>query len=199
MYTLAYNQKFLISLALISGLFICMSTSLGIYNIVYSIAHMEQIDHYSTSADTEQTPDPRDSAVITLQRHGTANEVLPVYSLTIYGNGNVIYNGINNVNTSGIQTYQIPRDRASELVNEFINIYYFALKDKYIDSSNASSTLMVTTSINLNGKTKTVLDDHSAYAPSTLRALENKIDQFTNSKQWIESGSIGSSHQPQIN
>jgi hypothetical protein len=158
----------------------------GIYTVVYSTTEVVQKDHDTISADTTQRSDPRDSAVITMQRNGTANGLFPIYSLTIYGNGSVIYKGIKNVETSGIQTYQIPKDRARELVNGFINIYYFALKDKYSDSSNASNLPVVTTSINMDGKTKTVLDNHSSYAPAPLRALEDKIDQLTNSKQWIE-------------
>jgi Domain of unknown function (DUF6438) len=77
---------------------------------------------------------PKDGAVITMQRNGHGNAPFPIYSLTIYGNGSVIYNGIKNVVTSGVKTYQIPKDRAGELINEFINIYYFSSKEKYGDS-----------------------------------------------------------------
>lgn len=158
-----------------------------INNVAYSTIEMVQKDHDTISPDTIQGFDPRDSAVITIQKQETTNGMVPVYSLTVYGNGNVIYKGIKNVDTKGIQTYQIPKDIARELVNGFINIYYFALKDKYSDSSTMSNNLpIVITSININGKTKTVLDDHNSYAPPPLRALEDKIDQLTNSKQWIK-------------
>lgn len=154
-----------------------------IYNIVNRTIEVEQGTN-SIAAETEESSDPRDSAVITMQRNNTANGISPVYSLTIFGNGSVVYQGIKNVNTTGIHTYQIPKDGARELVNEFINIYYFALKDKYGDSSNATSVDTVTTSININGRTKTILDDKSSYAPESLRALEDKIDNVTNSRQW---------------
>jgi hypothetical protein len=157
----------------------------GIYDVVNSTVEMG-LDNHGGAAETVQSSDPRDSAVITMQRHGALNCMSPVYSLTIFGNGNVVYEGIKNVNTTGILTYQIPKDGVRELVNEFINIYYFALKDKYTDSSNASCLGMVTTSINMNGRTKTVLDDKSSYAPAQLRELEDKIDNVTNSRQWIE-------------
>ena len=55
-----------------------------------------------------------------------------------------------------------------------------------MNSSIGSNLNMVTTSINMNGRTKTIVDDHSSYAPPRLRELEDKIDQVTNSKQWIE-------------
>jgi hypothetical protein len=146
---------------------------------------MLQNDHDTISADA-QKPDSRDSAVMTMERRETANGLLPNYSLTIYGNGSVVYKGIKNVGTSGIQTYQIPKDKARELVNEFNKIYYTGLNDNYSDSSNASNHLVVTTSIDMNGYTKIVVDDHSSYAPQRLRALEDKIDQLTNSKQWTK-------------
>ena len=144
-------------------------------------------DHNTTPTDNTESPDSRDSAVVSMKRHGTANGLFPVYSLTIHGNGSVIYNGIKNVETSGVQTYQISKDKAREIVNGFINIYYFALKDKYYDPSNASTLPVVTTSINIDGKTKTIIDDHSSYTPPALRALEDKIDQLANSEKWIKS------------
>lgn len=158
----------------------------GIYDIVDNITEMERENDSTSSAQQEQTSDPRDSAVITMQRHGTPDGLSPVYSLTVHGNGSVTYQGMSNVDKTGIETYQIPKDKAREVINEFINIYYFALQDKYSGSSNASSLGMVTTSINIDGRTKTVLDDQNSYAPESLRALEDKIDEVTNSKRLIQ-------------
>lgn len=170
-------------LAVTSRVFESSPYDYTIYNITNRIIEVERGTN-SIAAETEESSDPRDSAVITMQRNSTANSISPVYSLTIFGNGSVVYQGIKNVNTTGIHTYQIPKDGARELVNEFINIYYFALKDRYGDSSSASSVDTVTTSININGRTKTILDDKSSYAPEPLRALEDKIDIVTNSSQW---------------
>jgi hypothetical protein len=157
----------------------------AIYNVVNSTTEMDP-DDSTVSADTEQRPNSMDSAVMTMQRLGTLDGLSPIYSLTIHGNGSVIYEGIKNVDTKGIQTYQIPKDKARELVTEFINIYYTALKDSYGDPAKASSLPLVKTSFNLNGKTKTILDNHSSFAPPTLRALEDKIDEVAISKQWIK-------------
>jgi hypothetical protein len=170
-------------LAVTSRVFESSPYDYTINNITNRIIEVERGTN-SIAAETEESSDPRDSAVITMQRNSTANSISPVYSLTIFGNGSVVYQGIKNVNTTGIHTYQIPKDGARELVNEFINIYYFALKDRYGDSSSASSVDTVTTSININGRTKTILDDKSSYAPEPLRALEDKIDIVTNSRQW---------------
>ena len=156
------------------------------YGVIYIITEMGQANNYTNSIQEEQSSDPRDSAVITMQRHGKQDGMSPVYSLTVHGNGSIIYKGLRNVDTTGTHTYQIPKDKARELVNEFINKYYFALQGKYSNSSNTSSPDIVTTSITMNENSKTVIDDHGAYAPPTLRALEDKIDEVTNSKQWVK-------------
>jgi len=174
-----------VDLAVTSRVFEYSPYNYTIYNIANSGMEVGR-DSNSIAAQTEESSDPRDSAVITMQRNSTASCISPVYSLTIFGNGTVVYQGIKNVNTTGTHTYQIPKDRARELVNEFISIYYFALKDKYGNSSSTSSVDTVTTSININGRTKTILDDKSSYAPEPLRALEDKIDNVTNSRQWTE-------------
>ena len=158
----------------------------GIYNVIYNITSMGQEDHGTSLADATQKSDPRDTAIITMQRNGTANG-LPVYSLTLYAaSGKVVYKGIKNVDKIGVQTYQIPKSSVRELVDYIISIYFVGYKDKYNDNSSKSSNLpIVTTSINYNGTIKTILDDHNSYAPLALRSLEDKIDQFTNSSQWI--------------
>ena len=107
--------------------------------VVYMTTMMVKGD--TTSASNTQSPDPRNSAVITMHRHGTANGLFPVYTLTIYGNGTVTYKGIKNVETCGVETYQIPKDRAIEIVDEFNNIYYFSLKDKYYDYPKSLASL----------------------------------------------------------
>lgn len=156
------------------------------YGVIYSITEMEQANDYTNSTQEEQSSDPRYYALITMQRHGTPDGISPVYSLTVHGNGSVTYKGIKNVDTTGIQTYQIPKDKAIELVQEFLNIYYLTgLKDKYINSSNTSSPDMVTTSISISGRNKTISEDRNSYAPASLRDLEDKIDQVTNSKRLI--------------
>ena len=49
-----------------------------------------------------------------------------------------MYNGIQNVKIKGTQRTQISEKSVIELVDEFINIYYFALKDKYDESQTSN-------------------------------------------------------------
>ncbi|WP_228369368.1 DUF6438 domain-containing protein [Candidatus Nitrososphaera gargensis] len=62
-----------------------------------------------------------DSAIITLERtvcYGTC----PDYSLTIYGNGAVVYEGHRWVAVTGRQTSSIPQQEVKELVDYFHNV-----------------------------------------------------------------------------
>ncbi len=126
-------------------------------------------------------PDNINDVVITLERtacYGTCH----AYKLTISGEGTVEYEGKQFVNVIGKQTDKISIGKVNELVNTFYNINYFSLKDNYYEPVTDLPT--TTTSITINGKTKTVVD--YVGAPQSLKDLENKIDEITNSKRWIK-------------
>ena len=68
--------------------------------------------------------------VITLERtpcHGFC----PVYKLTIRGDGTVVYEGKDYVNTKGKEETTISQDKIDKLVQEFKRIDYFSLNDEY--------------------------------------------------------------------
>jgi hypothetical protein len=109
----------------------------------------------------------------------------PVYSLEIFGNGTLVYNGERFVNVTGKQISSIPENEVKELAEEFYNINYFSLNDTF-DKIVQTDQPTVITSININGTFKSIFDNLGAIAPEGLRALENRIDEITNSSKWIE-------------
>jgi len=133
------------------------------------------------------TPTPSDlkEVVITLERtacHGTC----PVYALTIYGSGTVIYEGKEFDKTTGEKERNISEEQIRQLVSEFDKIGYFSLSDSYEERTitDAPSTI---TSITIDEKTKSIKHYHGDFsAPELLTELENRIDEITNSAQWIE-------------
>jgi hypothetical protein len=131
----------------------------------------------STSEDSDNS----NNIVIKMERHVTGGSS-PAYSLAIARDGKVIYEGIKNVKIIGGQTSHISESALNELINEFINIYYFALKDKYGESNLDAPC--VTTSISLDGKNKKIYHCPGSSAQQGLSALEDKIDEVTNSNQW---------------
>jgi hypothetical protein len=133
---------------------------------------------------TPASPDLED-VVITLERtacHGTC----PVYKLTIYGSGTVIYEGRYYVKTTGNVESTINEGKIEQLVAEFEKIDYFSLNDSYEERviTDAPSAITSTT---LGGETKSITHYHGDLnAPEELEELEDKIDEVVNSEQWIK-------------
>lgn len=123
--------------------------------------------------------------IIKLQR-GPCFGPCPIYKVTIYGNGTVIYIGKEFVKTKGKHKINIGDGKIRELISEFEKIHYFQLKGSYEDEEVSCSSTTIT-SIAINGKTKTIRHYHGdSSAPEKLTYLEDKIDEIINSNQWIK-------------
>jgi len=138
-----------------------------------------------------QPPRPSNysNVIITMERTmclGTC----PVYELTIYGDGRVVYNGHQHVEVTGIQTSNISPDSVRELIDEFYRIGYFSLRDEYrykwsflgfgVRITDAPTTI---TSITVDGRVKQVVEYDGA--PQKLIELEDKIDETADTQRWI--------------
>ena len=131
--------------------------------------------------------------VITLQRtecFGTC----PVYKLTIFADGTVLYEGSKYVKKKGKAKSRISRAKLEDLIEEFDNIYYFNLNDAYIPGSkgcpqSATDMPSAITSLMRRGRTKTVNHYHGCRGLDTLELLtqlEDKIDEAVNVVRWIK-------------
>ena len=129
-----------------------------------------------------QPPKPSEykDVVITLERT-LCYGFCPNYELTISGDGKVVYEGKSLVKVTGAQTAQISQDKVKKLVDEFYRVGYFSLQDEYIEDIKDLPTTI--TSIIIDGKTKKIVNYYGA--PKKLNELENKIDEITNSKNWV--------------
>lgn len=108
----------------------------------------------------------------------------PIYKLTVYGNGKVVYEGHRFVKVTGTRTTTISPKAVKQLVSEFQRIQYFKLQDSYAGGHTDAPSAI--TSLVLGKQQKTVSHDLSSpHAPAKLTELENKIDAVVNSKQWI--------------
>lgn len=135
----------------------------------------------STQPNTQENKD----VVITLERTACFG-TCPVYSLTIQGDGTVVYEGKDFVEVKGTAEKTISQDQIDKLVTEFEKADYFSLKDSYTERTITDAPT-VTTSISISGKTKTI--EHyrgDENAPERLTQLEDKIDEIVNSDQWIK-------------
>lgn len=137
---------------------------------------------------------PRDQGgVITLER-GPCFGTCPIYKVTVASGGAVSFDGFNFVKTKGKATAQINPEEFKRLVNEFETIKFSSLDDKYEPGSPGCGPAVtdmpyVRTSIQMNGKTKSVSHYHGCRDSEVLRALsglERKIDEIAGTEKWVK-------------
>lgn len=126
---------------------------------------------------------------ITMSR-GMCFGTCPVYYLEIHGDGKVIYRGFKFVNITGERTSYIPSEEVKDLIKWFNDNNYFNFKDRsdQISFTDASS---IETSISIGGLYKSVyhyLGTFGVPEVQKLKELGYKIDNITNSSQWIGNG-----------
>lgn len=140
----------------------------------------------AAQGEVSQNETEAKEVAITLER-GACLGVCPVYSLTVYTDGTVVFNGENHTTVEGEQTIQIDPDVVENLIAGFEEAGYFDWEDEYVEMT-VSDLPYVTTSVTRDGETKTIrryTGDTSA--PLALPYLELWIDLATYSSQWTGS------------
>jgi hypothetical protein len=125
--------------------------------------------------------------VITLQRTACFG-TCPVYSLKIYADGRVTYEGKEFVKTKGRAKGRITKQALEELVEEFMKIHYLKLKSKPDCVEEWTDHPSALRSLSWKGEKNAVLHYHGCRGPAVLEQLtklEDKIDEVVNSKRWI--------------
>jgi hypothetical protein len=128
----------------------------------------------------EQKPEAR----LTLERTACFG-ACPIYTVTIYDDGTVIYEGERFVEVAGTQTTHIAPIAVETLVTTFEEAGYFDWEDAYTDVTVTDQPLVIT-SVSRNGETKRIehyIGDESA--PIALTYLENWIDISARTQRWI--------------
>ncbi|MEP7293122.1 MAG: DUF6438 domain-containing protein [Chloroflexota bacterium] len=120
---------------------------------------------------------------VTLERTACVG-TCPVYSVTIYTDGTVEYNGERFVDVTGEQTATIDPAVVEQLVAGFEAAGYFDWNDDYTEM-HVTDMPTITTSVTRNGEIKQIVryagDDT---APIALPYLETWIDIAANTSQW---------------
>ncbi len=108
----------------------------------------------------------------------------PVYTVTIYTDGTVVYNGERFVDVEGEQTATIDPETVRQLVAGFEAAGYFGWDDEYTDM-HITDLPTIITSVARDGETKQITryagDDS---APAALPYLETWIDLAVGTSQW---------------
>ena len=123
--------------------------------------------------------------IITLERTMCFGKC-PVYTLTIYGNGTVNYEGKKHVTVMGSQKASISEKKVSQLIDEFMRINYFSLQDSYVRRGMTDMPSAIT-SIRIGSREKTVRHYYGdRTAPPELKQLESRIDEIVGSARWVK-------------
>jgi hypothetical protein len=133
---------------------------------------------------SEQLVYSPNSPVITLER-GACFGMCPIYNLSIYEDGTVVYLGINNVAVTGVQTSSITTDDLDWLVQEMELSGYFDWNDEYTEMFVTDQPTVIT-SISTDENFKRITRyDGDPNAPVGLVRFEDRIDRVVNSAQWV--------------
>ena|ERR1019366_8234234 len=110
----------------------------------------------------------------------------PDYSVSIFGDGTVLYEGRRFVKNKGERRGRVSIDAVRTLANRFISSDFFTLQSTYGDCGSDLPTAVI--SIEWPGRSKTVTDCGEVPVvniPSALIELEIAIDVTAHSQQWV--------------
>lgn len=161
-----------------------MKTKIIIPIVTVAILATAIILGFNLTEITEPKPEPKNynDVIISLERT-TCFGTCPVYSVTIFEDGTVIYEGKQFVQNIGTYQYNIPSDNVERLIDKFHQINYFALDDSYY--RNVSDLPTAITTFQTDSYKKTVTN-YGRAGPESLQELEQLIDRFAGSQAMNE-------------
>jgi hypothetical protein len=125
------------------------------------------------------------SLEITLER-GVCFGTCPDYTVTIHGDGRVVFEGRRFVAKMGRHEGRIDPSDVRSLLAKFRRADFFTLRAEYHAQVTDLPTYRVT--LAYDGRRKTVSDYGGAMSgmPAVVTELENAIDETANTQQWVK-------------
>ena len=120
----------------------------------------------------------------------------PVYTLSIYENGIVQYDGIAFTKKEGLHTKKININEVRKLAKEFEDAGFFDFKNAY--RSNIPDLQTISIMFNDEGLVKTISGKEDG-RPEALLDLEAKLDAIANSDGWNKEVSKSANQKAQLN
>ena len=116
-----------------------------------------------------------DNFIIKMEKYSKKVNNIPDYSVSILPDGTILYKGTENINSSKIQ-HKISEGSLGQLIDEFIDIYFFALNDKYTNDTDNNMPKMEI-SVKWQNKHKKVVFDNSSQVPTRLAEFQKLIEK----------------------
>ena len=136
------------------------------------------------SCETTAPPVPPADVRITLER-GPCYGACPIYSVTITGDGQVTYRGVNFVHATGEQHGTASREDVAHLVSMLEAAHFFDLQEAYRANITDLPTYRVT--YQRGPRTKIVADYAGGMVgmPHAVSEIEAEIDRVAHTDQWV--------------
>ncbi|HSB94317.1 MAG TPA: DUF6438 domain-containing protein [Flavitalea sp.] len=106
----------------------------------------------------------------------------PIFSLTIYSNGTVIYHASMFNEKQGIFLSIIPKRKLARLTKAISDSVFFHLEDGYEAPCTCMPTYILEVTL-IDGQTKRI-EDYGPYGPYELQLLYKRMFRIRESHQW---------------
>ena len=123
---------------------------------------------------------------LTIKMQRTDEKGEPHYTLTICGDGKVIYEGIKNVKVHGMRESFIEKEKLKDILDKLEDTYFFSLTDySSIEGLPTEGRDLTKISVTIEDDTKEFTFPSGDAEYSGLTQLGGFIDFGVNSKQWV--------------
>lgn len=128
---------------------------------------------------------PLDTVKISLSRSGCYG-TCPIYSVEVFGDGRVIYDGDRYVDVIGRHEYRIPVEQVRGLLDTFRRSDAWSLESDYSAMTTDSPTYCL--SIHLDGQERVIQDYVGLRVgmPQIVRHLQDAVDRISRAREWTE-------------
>lgn len=128
-----------------------------------------------TTAPNTKHPEQNGEVIVSMQRTACYGRC-PIYDITIYKNGLLIYNAKQFTDTTGCFFRQLNRQQLSTIKKWFATANFFGMAAKYPEDKAALTDLPSCIIFYQDGKRKKTVTDRHVDTPPALKHLEQQID-----------------------
>lgn len=135
---------------------------------------------------TLPTPQPHPHEVLATLQRMPCYGACPVYTMTVYRDGLVEYDGVRYVKTKGKATGRITLAQVDAIDTLFVDNHYTTLDDSYEQVEITDAASANTSYRALDGHVKHIGHYHGdRHAPAILSTIEDSFDELVGIEQWI--------------
>jgi hypothetical protein len=124
-------------------------------------------------------------AIVQLRRAGCSPGACPVYSVSVFLDGTVLYEGRSNVAVVGQRRATLPAEHISELIVAMQEAHFLDNPDNCCRCPDAAQSNIVAIDYRPGHAQKTIVHDQACgTAPLAMNALTSKIERLTAVGRW---------------